>query len=107
MLQRSRESLGRLYHSQKRYAEAESVFQEQLQHWRNASAEHPSIDDTLFNLACVAALQRKSDEAIGYLREAVDRGFADREALSDPDLASLASHPGFQSLVERMIAKAE
>lgn len=106
-LQESREGLARLFYYQKRYADAERVFLEELQHWREAGAEGRSIADTLFNLACVTALQKKSRESVGYLREAVESGLTDPQAFTDPDLASLTANDEFKALVAQLPVKAE
>jgi len=106
LLQRSREGLARLFYYQKRFAEAEQVFRDELQHWREAGVEGRQIGDTLFNLACVTALQKKARESVGYLREAVESGMTDPQAFADPDLASLRTNDEFKALVAQ-IGKAE
>ncbi|MBM3984421.1 MAG: hypothetical protein FJ296_01830 [Planctomycetes bacterium] len=56
-----------------------------------------------YNLACIAALQQRSDEALAHLEAAWAVGFSDvRWLLEDGDLASLRGQPGFLDLVGRM-----
>lgn len=53
-----------------------------------------------YNLACSLALKNRSEEAIGSLRIALEKGYQDFSwMLKDPDLASLHSQPGFSSLL--------
>jgi hypothetical protein len=63
------------------------------------AADDPRVMDSLFDLACVAARQGRTDEALGFLRRAVDRGYADEAGLRDPDLDALRGAPEFQVLV--------
>jgi Zn-dependent protease len=52
--------------------------------------------DLMYNLACAFARAGNTDEGLGWLKKAVDAGFSNKEVLaSDPDLASLRSHPQF------------
>lgn len=59
--------------------------------------------DCLYNAACVHALGGRTDEALASLEAAIDAGFDDgRHMRADPDLASLRSHPRFESLLGRL-----
>jgi hypothetical protein len=54
-----------------------------------------------YNLACIAALQGKPDEAMDHLKAAWAVGFADVSwMLEDGDLRSLRERPDFQALVQ-------
>jgi tetratricopeptide (TPR) repeat protein len=60
-----------------------------------------------YNLACIAALQGRPDEALAHLEEAFKVGFSDVAwMLEDGDLRSLRERPEFQDLASRMRGKA-
>jgi non-specific serine/threonine protein kinase/serine/threonine-protein kinase len=69
---------------------------------KNLRPDHPRIAESYYNLACVAALQGKSDDAIGFLDEAVHRGFALPIIFNDSDLASLHGDPEFEAILDQM-----
>jgi Flp pilus assembly protein TadD len=55
---------------------------------------------SLYNLACISALQDKPDEAIEFLRTAISEGFFSRRGIaSDADFATLSGDPEFHRLV--------
>jgi tetratricopeptide (TPR) repeat protein len=55
---------------------------------------------TLFTLSRIAALQRRRDESVAWLRRAIDAGYDDLHTLaSHPDLASLHGDPEFEAIV--------
>ncbi len=52
-----------------------------------------------YNLACSLALKNRQREALRKLREAINRGYNDREwLLRDPDMESLRHLPEFRKL---------
>jgi len=58
--------------------------------------------DLLYGLGSVSALQGRKDEALSFLREAVEHGLRVSDALGidkDPDLQSLRGDPRFAALV--------
>ena len=56
-----------------------------------------------YNLACIAALRGRPEEAVAELEQAWAVGFSDVAwLLEDGDLASLRERPDFRQLVERM-----
>jgi hypothetical protein len=56
-----------------------------------------------YNLACIAALQGRPEEAVSHLRSAYEVGFTDVQwMLEDGDLKSLRERPDFRALVEQM-----
>jgi Flp pilus assembly protein TadD len=58
-----------------------------------------------YNLACSQALCSRPDEALCSLEQAMHLGYDDAAwAGRDPDLKSLAQHPQFPALLERMKA---
>jgi serine/threonine protein kinase/Flp pilus assembly protein TadD len=68
-----------------------------------AVAMDPEEPLTLYNVACLYALQHKIDPALDCLERAVQHGFADQETMvHDADLDALHGHPRFQTLVERL-----
>jgi adenylate cyclase len=67
---------------------------------RRALAIDPEDCGILYNIACVYALQGKSDEAIDCLDKAMTHAFWYRRwAQNDADLDSLRTHPRFQALM--------
>ena len=58
---------------------------------------------TLYNVACVYALQNKVDQSLDCLERAVKNGWADKETiLHDADLTALREQPRFQALLNRL-----
>jgi serine/threonine protein kinase/Flp pilus assembly protein TadD len=65
-----------------------------------ALAMDPEDAVTLYNVACVYALQGQIEQAIDCLENALKHGFAHKEWIeNDSDLNSLHSHPRFQALL--------
>ncbi|MBN1163078.1 MAG: serine/threonine protein kinase [Candidatus Krumholzibacteriota bacterium] len=67
---------------------------------KNLRPDHPRIIESYYNLACVSALQGKRREAVDFLREAIERGFALAVIFEDKDLSSLRGDPEFEKLLE-------
>ncbi len=60
----------------------------------------PDEPMTLYNVACVYAVQGKADEAVDCLANAIKHGFHDKSWIEhDSDFDSLRSHPRFQTLL--------
>jgi non-specific serine/threonine protein kinase/serine/threonine-protein kinase len=95
----AKDGLARVHYARKQYAEAEAVFREILTYQKTAGADPSAKLDTLFNLACVNALQSDRRDALDFLRQAVQGGFSDAEAFSDPDLRLVQNDPDFRELV--------
>ncbi len=56
---------------------------------------------SLYNIACVYALEGEKRLALDYLGEAADAGYRTRQSISeDPDLKSLLGDPEFEKLAE-------
>jgi hypothetical protein len=66
-----------------------------IQHARSINREDV---DLIYTEAVVVALANHPDNALKFLREAFERGYAVREARSDPELDTLQSRPGFEKL---------
>jgi adenylate cyclase len=58
---------------------------------------------TLYNSACVFALDGQTERALTAIEDAVRGGYSHREWLqNDPDLAVLLDHPRFRNLIESL-----
>lgn len=78
----------------KDYAKAETLLRELV------PLEHDNFVPW-YNLACVLALQGKTDDALKMLQQSIARGFSDRRTLeTDPNLASLRKTQGYADLLE-------
>ena len=67
---------------------------------RRALAIDPEDCGILYNVACVYALQGKTEEALDCLEKAMTRAsWYQRWAANDPDLNSLRANPRFQALM--------
>lgn len=73
-----------------------------IPHLERALGQDPRDARSAFNLACLLARDGRADDAVRALERAVGAGYDDWAHLaSDPDLAPLASHPGYQALLRR------
>jgi len=90
--------LGRAMAYRNRYTEASRLFREVI-----ASNDATGQEDrwtVWYAFAAVAATAQQPDEALNYLKEAVDRGYRDADRLSDDEeLQPLRSDPRFHSLI--------
>jgi TolB-like protein/Flp pilus assembly protein TadD len=75
--------------------------QEEGLRWaKRARMIDPEDPGVLYNVACLYALEKKTDEAIEGLALALEAGFGAREWIAqDPDLESLRDDPRFKALV--------
>lgn len=79
----------------KKYEEAISVYQQILQ-------ENPNDEIALYNTACAYSLWKKKEEAVEYLKKAVEAGFTDFEHIeSDPDLKNIRRHSEYRKLIRQ------
>jgi serine/threonine protein kinase len=89
------------------YAEAEKWAQETRDiSFRVNGPNHPTTAGLTYNLACLAALQNKPDQALALLRDAVGGGLRQKTLLhieGDSDLKSLHGNPEF----DRIVAEAQ
>ncbi len=85
-------------HEAKNYAEMERASRD--------GVELGSSDELWFyNLACALALQKKTEEALAALDQAIARGFYDADfLLQDPDFAALRDAPALAERLARMNA---
>ncbi len=84
----------------KDYPTAERLLKEQL------ALEETFI--TLYNLACVRALQGDAKDAYTFLERSIDKGFITRSEMeTDPMLESVRLLPEYKALLDRWAAKIE
>ncbi len=101
-VQRALGAIATVHYHRRDYRRAEAYFLRVLAIRERAGPTDPGLHSTLYNLACVTALQGRKQEAVAYLIRAADGGMKTEDVLSDPDLAGLRDEPGFQVLVRRM-----
>jgi len=79
-------------------------FEHATEWFRRLTDELPGHSETSwahYDLACIAALQQRPEEAVAHLRAAHAVGFTDVQwMLEDGDLKSLRDRPDFQALAE-------
>lgn len=84
--------VGVTYYLRDRYDDA-------LEAYKRGLEANPGNRDAYYNIGCVYALKNEPEQALRYLQIAVLNGYVDLKTLDeDPDLRSLAEHPGFQAL---------
>ncbi len=78
----------------------EQQYEEAARHYLYTLQFDPGDARLIYNLACCYARLGKAALAMRYLRRALDGGFNAYDVLvSDPDLAPLRGHPGFDTLM--------
>lgn len=81
-----------------RYDEAKKLFTDTID--KLSKTQESAIPLVWYNFACVAAAANQPDDAIQYLREAINHGYKDADHLrADPDLKSLHGDRRFQMLL--------
>ncbi len=98
---KARDGLARVKYARKDYKGAEAIFREILEGQGKTEVPSDSLS-TLFNLACVNALQGDRKEAIDFVKELVAAGYTDAESFGDEDLRSLRTDPEFRALVRQV-----
>lgn len=90
---------------ERKYPEAEAAGRQLLKLQRAAfGATHFMVAETLYNLACVAALTHQNDKALSLLTDALSHGFGRDEVAeikSDPDMQSIRNDPRFAAALAR------
>jgi serine/threonine protein kinase len=72
---------------------------------QKAVAVDPEDGATYYNLGCTYANMGRNGEAIDFLEQAIDKGFASRGWIAnDGDLLTLHDHPRFQALLQKLRA---
>ena len=96
-------TLGKTMAYTRRYPEARDLFLaaiERLDKSQSTGADQESRWTAWYNFACVAAAARRTDDALRYLREAINRGYRDVDGLlADEDLRELRRNTQFIGLV--------
>jgi serine/threonine protein kinase/tetratricopeptide (TPR) repeat protein len=81
-----------------RYDEVKKLFADTIEQIGKSQGGDASA--AWYNYACVAVVANRPNEALQYLREAIDHGYSDAEHLqTDDDLKPLRRNPRFTSLV--------
>ena len=94
--------LGRAMAYTDRYPEARKLFLDLIDR-QNASGGKGNRWSAWYGLACVAMAANRPDEALQYLREAIDHGYKNTDRLiADDDLKDLRANPRFQQLVAEL-----
>jgi tetratricopeptide (TPR) repeat protein len=86
-----------LAHRAQQYGDAEN-------HWAEAARLDPSWDAPFYNLACIASLENRLDDAVAYLALVEARGIAWarlRRIGADPDLDRLRGRPELATFIAR------
>jgi eukaryotic-like serine/threonine-protein kinase len=82
-----------------RYPEASKLFRDVIEKESNSEGQGNRWS-VWYAFACVAAAADHPDDALQYLREAINRGYTGAEGLTaDDDLKNLRHNPHFQELV--------
>jgi eukaryotic-like serine/threonine-protein kinase len=91
------------------YEEAQKLNREALEiRQRVFGPDHPITASSVYNLACLAALLGRRDEALTLLSQAVDQGLGpdlDLGMAKDTDLKSLHGDPRFDALVRHALER--
>jgi serine/threonine-protein kinase len=100
-----KESLALAIAKQRRYQEAEKIYAETfVVIQRVYGPNHPTTAGSIYNIACLEAVQGHPDKALSLLSDALDHGLLANVAMgmeSDEDLQSLHGNPRFAALVAR------
>jgi serine/threonine protein kinase/tetratricopeptide (TPR) repeat protein len=100
-------SLAGLYQAQGRYAEAETWYLRTLKEQRRAFGDkHEETASTLYGLAGLLARRGDPALALDWLRQSIEAGWADAEAMSEDRNFNGLRGPEFDRLVERARANA-
>jgi non-specific serine/threonine protein kinase/serine/threonine-protein kinase len=88
-----------------RFAEAEKLFRDGI-HQTEATNQPSVLPLEWYNFACAAAIAGRRNEALEYLGQAIDHGYANpAEMAADSDLTSLHGDPRFDALIEKAKAR--
>jgi eukaryotic-like serine/threonine-protein kinase len=85
-----------------RYAEASKLFRDLIEKQDGSKGQGDRFS-VWYSFACVAVAANHPDDALQYLREAIQRGYTDVDTLTaDDSLKSLRPNPRFQELVAKL-----
>ncbi|MCG6923443.1 MAG: tetratricopeptide repeat protein, partial [Acidobacteria bacterium] len=96
-------NLASLYLWQERYDEAEALYYEALELSKRVLRDgHPTTATVTYNIGCLHATRGEHAQAMAWLRQAADIGFAEADWMAkDPALEALHGAE-FERLVERV-----
>jgi len=96
------QQLGRAMAYNHRYPDASKLFRDQINKEDKSNVQGNRFS-LWYSFSCVAAAANRPDDALRYLREALNRGYKGADALlADDDLKSLRPNPKFQQLVAEL-----
>ena len=74
--------------------------EEAIADFKKAAKMDPSFEpEVYYSIACASSVLDQQDQAVEYLKKAVDAGFSDFELIDyDSDLDNVRSHPKFKAL---------
>ena len=82
-----------------RYAEATKLFRDSIGKQDNFVGLGSRFS-VWYSFACAAVAANHTDDALQYLREAINRGYKDADIMmNDDDLKALRPNPKFQELI--------
>jgi eukaryotic-like serine/threonine-protein kinase len=85
-----------------RYAEASKLFRDAIEK-QDSSKGLGNRFSVWYSFACVAVAANHPEDALQYLREAIQRGYKDADGLTaDDNLKSLRQNPHFQELIAEL-----
>jgi eukaryotic-like serine/threonine-protein kinase len=85
-----------------RYAEATKLYRDLIEK-NNNSGGQGNLWSVWYSFACMAAAADHPDDALLYLREAINRGYKDADGMmAEDDLQTLRHNPHFQELVAEL-----
>jgi tetratricopeptide (TPR) repeat protein len=85
-----------------RYPEARKLFRDVIEKQDNSKGQGNRFS-VWYSFACVAEAANHPDDALQYLREALNRGYKDADALmADNSLKNLHPNPKFQELIAEL-----
>jgi eukaryotic-like serine/threonine-protein kinase len=96
------QQLGKAMAYTHRYSEASKLFRDAIEKQNNSRGQGEPFS-VWYSFACVALAANRPDDALQYLREAINRGYNNADALmADDDLKNLRSNPNFQQLIAEL-----
>ena len=96
------QQLGTAMALDRRYAEASKLFRDVIEKKDNSRGQGNGFK-VWYSFACVAVAANHLDDALQYLREALNRGYKDADALmADNSLKNLHPNPKFQELIAEL-----
>jgi serine/threonine protein kinase len=96
------QQLGTAMAHRHQYAQASKLFRDVIENDNNSTAQGNRWS-AWYRFACMAAETKHPDDALRYLKEAINRGFINADhLLADDNLKNLRSNPDFQQLVAEL-----